>query len=408
MKILKKFTLGIAIALLLSVWVPATPVFAVDVVMVNPADELSLLAGEDLSTGDVVYIKAADGKFWKADTDLAIAAWGIVKAGANGSVSSGAIVNVAKRGKIIGESSLTINGDVFLTATAGSYDQTGVAAFNQRLGVATKADEIIFDIGGASGNIVAGTLSSTGAASFGSTVAITGNVSVNTNKFTVTAASGNTLIAGTGDITGNLAVNTNKFTVAASTGNTVIAGTAGITGDVAVNTNKFNVTAATGATAVADDITIATTKALNIGTQQIAVEDGVEGVSARRIALASFTFSDQATDGAYDTGVTIPDNAVITGFGYDVITTIGGNGDDSSTLAIHVEGANDMVTAVAIQTGTPWDAGLHEGIPQPDDASTWVKTTSAQNITVTVDVLATDTALDAGEMSIWVEYIVTQ
>ncbi len=45
-------------------------------------------------------------------------------------------------------------------------------------------------------------------------------------------------------MTGNPRVNTNKFNVTAASGNTSIAGTLGVTGDVAVNTNKFNVTAA--------------------------------------------------------------------------------------------------------------------------------------------------------------------
>lgn len=58
-------------------------------------------------------------------------------------------------------------------------------------------------------------------------------------------------VTGATALTGDLAVNTNKFTVAAATGNTVVAGTLGVTGDVAVATNKFNITAASGNTAIA-------------------------------------------------------------------------------------------------------------------------------------------------------------
>jgi hypothetical protein len=54
---------------------------------------------------------------------------------------------------------------------------------------------------------------------------------------------------------GTIAVNTNKFTIDAATGNTVVAGTLGVTSDVNVNTNKFNVTASTGAVAAAGLIT---------------------------------------------------------------------------------------------------------------------------------------------------------
>ena len=71
------------------------------------------------------------------------------------------------------------------------------------------------------------------------------DVAINTNKFTVAASTGNTLVAGTLTATGlatlnggiaggssaNIAINTNKFTVDAATGNTVVAGTFGATGN---------------------------------------------------------------------------------------------------------------------------------------------------------------------------------
>ena len=57
----------------------------------------------------------------------------------------------------------------------------------------------------------------------------TGNFAVNTDKFTVTAASGNTAFAG------DLAINTDKFTVNATSGNIAAAGTGTFAGDVTVN-----------------------------------------------------------------------------------------------------------------------------------------------------------------------------
>ena len=134
----------------------------------------------------------------------------------------------------------------------------------------------------------------TSASTFSSTLGVTGNLAVNTNKFTVAASSGNTLAAGTLDVTGaatlsstlgvtgaatlsstlgvtgNLAVNTNKFTVAASSGNTLAAGTLdvtgaatlsstlGVTGNLAVNTNKFTVNASSGNTLTAGTFTVGT------------------------------------------------------------------------------------------------------------------------------------------------------
>jgi len=134
---------------------------------------------------------------------------------------------------------------------------------------------------------VPATMTVTGAGSFSSTLAATGNFAVNTDKFTVAAASGNTAVAGTLAVTGattlsaaltvstggaavtgnstitgtfgvssDFAVATNKFTVTAASGNTLIAGTASVTGDVAVNTNKFTVTAASGNTAIAGTLAV--------------------------------------------------------------------------------------------------------------------------------------------------------
>ena len=100
----------------------------------------------------------------------------------------------------------------------------------------------------------------------GTTVRSTGNFDVNTNKFNVTASSGNTAIAGNLDVTGtvtstgNFDVNTNKFNVTASNGNTGIAGNLDVTGTVTstgnfdVNTNKFTVNATSGNTVAAGSI----------------------------------------------------------------------------------------------------------------------------------------------------------
>ena len=66
---------------------------------------------------------------------------------------------------------------------------------------------------------------------------VTGDFKVNTNKFTVTAASGNTTVAGTLGVTSNFNINTNKFSVIAASGNTTVAGTLGVTGNTNLNGN---------------------------------------------------------------------------------------------------------------------------------------------------------------------------
>jgi hypothetical protein len=84
-----------------------------------------------------------------------------------------------------------------------------------------------------------------------STLSVTGNLAVNTNKFTVTALTGNTTVAGTLGVTGDVAINTNKFNITAASGNTTVAGTLGVTGDFAVNTNKFTANATSGNVVIA-------------------------------------------------------------------------------------------------------------------------------------------------------------
>ena len=120
------------------------------------------------------------------------------------------------------------------------------------------------------------------------TLGATSNVAINTNKFTVNAATGNTLIAGTwqlkegrnfiillkiilinksptiqfkGTLTGEGATTletTLGVTGAATiTGNVVLGGTLtlGATSNVAINTDKFTVNAATGNTLIAGTLT---------------------------------------------------------------------------------------------------------------------------------------------------------
>jgi hypothetical protein len=132
----------------------------------------------------------------------------------------------------------------------------------------------------------------TGLTTIRHSAAITGDFTVNTNKFTVNATSGNTLVAGTLGVTGtttlaaatvantlgvtgDFTVNTNKFTVNATTGDAVHAGTLGVTGattlsstlgvvgNLAVNTNKFNVTATTGDTTIAGTLGVTGVSTLN-------------------------------------------------------------------------------------------------------------------------------------------------
>lgn len=94
--------------------------------------------------------------------------------------------------------------------------------------------------------------------------------------------------------------------------------------------------------------------------------------------------------------VVVPNAAIVVGGGYYVSTTFT-SAADTATIALHLESANDIVSAVAINNGgNPWDAGGHDIVPDMT-GSTAVKMTEARTLTCTV---ATQ-ALTAGVLRGW-------
>lgn len=130
----------------------------------------------------------------------------------------------------------------------------------------------------------------------------------------------------------------------------------------------------------------------------------VDGLGNLRLARATWDFDvDGGAISAIDLGVTLPDNAIIQGGFYDMITTAT-SATDAGTGAISVEGANDIVTAVAIGTGTPFDAGQQAIIPKSNTPQTTsVKTTSAQAVTFTIAV----EAFTAGKFVLFLYYTIS-
>lgn len=140
--------------------------------------------------------------------------------------------------------------------------------------------------------------------------------------------------------------------------------------------------------------------------------------------LASALFDPSANTGertiaAHGLGVYVPDNAIITNIWWDVITTFT-SATDAATIAVHVESANDLVSAIAISDATNvWDAGIHAGkVGAPNlgadaahdsqvevaalFAGTYLKLTAEREITATVAV----EALTAGKAVFYVEYVI--
>tara|TARA_X000001382_G_scaffold129890_3_gene123080 strand:+ start:399 stop:935 length:537 start_codon:yes stop_codon:yes gene_type:complete len=126
-------------------------------------------------------------------------------------------------------------------------------------------------------------------------------------------------------------------------------------------------------------------------------------MSLSRWAKAEYDFAvDGGAISAIDLGVTIPDNAIIVGGFIEVVTTCTTASTDAGTIAISVEGANDIVTATAVSAGgNIWDAGIHDVIPD-STGSTAVKTTAARAVTATI----ASQVVESGKFNVWLEYVI--
>lgn len=126
------------------------------------------------------------------------------------------------------------------------------------------------------------------------------------------------------------------------------------------------------------------------------------------------------TVAAHPSGVFIPDNAIITDAFYEVNTTFVSAGADAGTIAIHLEGADDLVAAIAISDASNvWDAGIHGTLASAatlgaDVAHTdaimyaalkvasYIKVDGQEEVTFTVG----GQVLSAGKLTLYIEYVV--
>ena len=130
-------------------------------------------------------------------------------------------------------------------------------------------------------------------------------------------------------------------------------------------------------------------------------------LNAQRIAVAEYDFaSDGGSVSSIGSGVTIPDNAVVTKCWYDVVTTATSSGD-TATMAINLPTDGDLQAAVGIGTGTPYDVGFNlcdtKG-GDDEDVSKYIKTTGAREITF---VIASED-FESGKFKLYVEYVVSE
>lgn len=159
---------------------------------------------------------------------------------------------------------------------------------------------------------------------------------------------------GTLATTGDFSVNTNKFNVTATSGNTTVAGTLGVTGDVAVNTNKFNVTASTGATNVAGILTTASGRIIAIrvvtaaGAVTVATTDNVVIVNKTIGAATAVNLPATPTTG---TIFYIKDGKGDASSNNITITPAAGTIDGAATYVIN----SNFAAVQLIYNGTQWN-----------------------------------------------------
>ena len=155
-----------------------------------------------------------------------------------------------------------------------------------------------------------------------------------------------------------------------------------------------------------------------------------DGLTVTKVAVATFDTAANDSSGvsnktaaAHGLGVYLPDNAIVIRAWYDVVNTFT-TADDSGTIALKVQSADDLVAAIAISAADPgvYDAGMHgtltagtttltEATPNTrtqivhaaDVAAGLIKLTAERELTATVAVQA----LTAGKLVLYVEYVIS-
>jgi hypothetical protein len=142
-------------------------------------------------------------------------------------------------------------------------------------------------------------------------------------------------------------------------------------------------------------------KLANRGKRDYLNQDGIHN---RMVARATYNFAEHGgAIGAHGLGVKLPAGAVVTRSWYEVLTTCTTAGSDAGTMALKIKDANDLVSAIAVSdAGNPWDAGMHECVPD-GTAAKFIKTTAESEITATI----AGQAFTAGKFVVYLEYFIS-
>jgi hypothetical protein len=257
------------------------------------------------------------------------------------------------------------------TALGGTLGVTGATTLSSTLsaGASTLSSATITN-----NATVGGTFGVTGATTLSNTLSVTGNTTIGGT----TTLNGNTSVSGSNTLTVGTGASTLGGTLAV-TGATNLSSTLVVTGDVAVNTDKFKITASSGNTEIAGTLKIA---GGSPGSGKVLVSDanGLASWSANSnggVSLISATATMAATDtynlivfsgSTAGQTITLP-SAITVGAGREitikniasvsvsVASTAGNLISDSTTtgatsLSIGIEPSNNWIKAIS--TGANW------------------------------------------------------
>jgi hypothetical protein len=120
----------------------------------------------------------------------------------------------------------------------------------------------------------------------------------------------------------------------------------------------------------------------------------------------ALVYYDFATDGGATGAISlpgvIPSGAVVLGGFYNVLTTFTTAGADAGTIALSIQSANDLKTAVAVSNGAnPYDAPTVGDVVPDGTGSTAIKLTADRQVTVTI----AGQAVTAGLLAVCLYYV---
>ena len=133
------------------------------------------------------------------------------------------------------------------------------------------------------------------------------------------------------------------------------------------------------------------------------------GAGVLRVAKATFNPEDDhgvRNQAGHGLGVTLPAGAIVVGGFVDVVETFTSTNSDGASIAIHVEAANDIVSAIAISNSSnSWDEGQQDIIPKANTPeSTGIKLTAAREITAT----SATRNLTGGKFHVFLYYVLSE